>query len=50
MSEPLQVEISGRLDKLQAAMDRAPKQMAWKLRARLGTKVPWYDEVEEVHR
>ena len=34
----------------EAAMDRAPKPMAWKLRARLGTKVPWYDEVEEVHR
>ena len=50
LSEPLKAEISGRLDKLQAAMDRAPKPMAWKLRARLGTKVPWYDEVEEVHR
>ena len=50
LSEPLKAEIAGRLDKLQAAMDRAPKPMAWKLRARLGTKVPWYDEVEEVHR
>ena len=50
LSEPLKAEISGRLDKLQAAMDRAPKPMAWKLRARLGTKVAWYDEVEEVQR
>jgi hypothetical protein len=42
--------IGGRLDKLQAAMERAPKSMQWKLRSRMGTRVPWYDEVEEVHR
>jgi hypothetical protein len=42
--------ISSRLDKLQAAMEHAPKNMQWKLRSRVGTRVPWYDEVEEVHR
>jgi hypothetical protein len=42
--------ISGHLDKLQAALESAPKNMQWKLRSRMGTRVPWYDEVEEVHR
>ena len=50
LTESLKALIRGRLDTLQAAMQRAPKPMAWKLRARLGTRVPWYDEVEEVHR
>lgn len=42
--------VSQRLDGLLKAIDDAPKPLAWKLRARLGTKVPWYDEVEEVQR
>jgi len=50
LTEPLKAEISGRLDKLQAAMDAAPKPMQWKLRARVGTRMPWYEEVEEVNR
>jgi hypothetical protein len=50
LNEAQKAEISGRLDKMQDAMDRAPKNMQWKLRARLGTRVLWYDEVEEVHR
>ena len=50
LSDEVKAQISGRLDKLQAAMERAPKNMQWKLRSRMGTRVPWYDEVEEVHR
>lgn len=50
LNDDLKARINGRLDVLQAAMDRAPKPLAWKLRAKLGTKVPWYDEVEEVQR
>ncbi len=50
LTENLQKRINNRLDALQASMERAPKPLAWKLRARLGTKVPWYDEVEEVQR
>jgi hypothetical protein len=33
---------------LRAAIDRAPKSTRWKLRARLGDRVPWYQEPEEV--
>lgn len=39
-----------RLATLQAAMDQAPKTLGWKARARVGKRVRWYDEVEEVQR
>jgi hypothetical protein len=42
--------IKRRLVSLQKAMDDAPKSMAWKMRARVGTRVRWYEEVEEVQR
>lgn len=42
--------IEQRMAALQAAMEAAPKTSAWKLRARLGTRVRWYQEVEEVRR
>jgi hypothetical protein len=33
---------------LRAAVDAAPKSTKWKLRARVGERLPWYDEPEEV--
>jgi hypothetical protein len=42
--------IKRRLVTIQKAMDEAPKTMAWKMRARVGTRVRWYEEVEEVQR
>jgi hypothetical protein len=42
--------INERLGAIQAAMDVAPKTMAWKMRAKVGTRVRWYEEVEEVRR
>jgi hypothetical protein len=42
--------IDERLKVVQEAMDVAPKTMAWKMRARVGTRVRWYEEVEEVRR
>jgi hypothetical protein len=42
--------IKRRLVTMQKAMDEAPKTMAWKVRARVGTRVRWYEEVEEVQR
>lgn len=39
-----------RLAAIRASMDAAPKTMAWKMRARVGTRVRWYEEVEEVRR
>jgi hypothetical protein len=37
-----------RIDQLQAAIDQAPKSMAWKTRSLIGDKVKWYEEVEEL--
>jgi hypothetical protein len=37
--------ISDRVDQLLAGIERAPKSLRWKLRARIGTKVKWYQEV-----
>jgi hypothetical protein len=33
---------------LQAAIEAAPKSMSWKVRARVGERVKWYEEPEEV--
>jgi hypothetical protein len=35
---------------LRAAFEAAPKTRKWRMRARVGTRVPWYTEVEEVDR
>jgi hypothetical protein len=42
--------IKGRMEAIQAAMEAAPKSLAWKMRAKVGTRVRWYEEVEEVQR
>jgi hypothetical protein len=34
-------------DELDAALNAAPKSMAWKMRARVGERVKWYEEPEE---
>jgi hypothetical protein len=40
--------IRSRLDDLRRGIDEAPKTVKWKLRARVGERVKWYDEPEEV--
>jgi hypothetical protein len=36
-----------KLARLQEAIVAQPKSRAWKLRAKLGTHVPWHETVEE---
>jgi len=36
------------IDQLEAAIERAPKSTKWKLRARVGDRVAWYELPEEV--
>jgi hypothetical protein len=50
LSEEHAQTIKRRLVAIQKAMDEAPKTMGWKMRARIGTRVRWYEEVEEVQR
>ncbi|HEY9078084.1 MAG TPA: hypothetical protein VIO61_16230 [Anaerolineaceae bacterium] len=42
--------ISERLNTIQRAVDGANKSLPWRVRATLGTRVRWYDEVEEIRR
>jgi hypothetical protein len=42
--------IRKRLATIRDAMDTAPKTFAWKMRAKVGKRVRWYEEVEEVRR
>jgi hypothetical protein len=42
--------VRARLGKLDDAIEQAPKTQRWKLRARVGSRVKWYEDVEEVSR
>jgi hypothetical protein len=39
-----------RIAALRAAVDATPKTRRWRMRARVGTRAQWYEEVEEVDR
>ena len=39
-----------RLAGLREAIDAAPKSRRWKLRAKVGTRAQWYEQVEDVDR
>jgi hypothetical protein len=40
--------IQSRIDRLVELLDRAPKTLRWRMRARLGERVRWYELPEEV--
>jgi hypothetical protein len=42
--------ILGRIAEIQRAFDAMPKSLAWQMRDKVGTRVRWYEEVEEVDR
>jgi hypothetical protein len=42
--------ITQRMDQLRRILEESPKSTKWEKRARVGTKKPWYREVEEVVR
>jgi hypothetical protein len=39
--------ISGRITRLLEAIEAAPKTISWKIRAKIGTRSRWYQEVSE---
>ena len=41
---------SDKIDKLLEAVEKEPKSLGWKLRAKVGPAKKWYTEVEEVER
>lgn len=42
--------ISERIDKIRERVEATPKNLSWKMRARVGPAVRWYNVVEEVQR
>jgi hypothetical protein len=50
LSPEKKATIEKRIDQLVHAIESEPKTLRWKLRARVGTKQKWYEEVEEVER
>jgi hypothetical protein len=43
-------ELGQRIEAISTAIDEAPKSRKWRLRARVGERVQWYEEPEEVDR
>ncbi|MEW6080985.1 MAG: hypothetical protein AB1576_04250 [Bacillota bacterium] len=41
------VVVKSRVSRLLDILDKAPKTMKWNLRAKMGTKIKWYTDVEE---
>ncbi len=50
LTEPQQQQLSTGLTRLRAAIEGRPKSRRWKLRARVGERVRWYEDPEEVER
>jgi hypothetical protein len=46
---PNQQVVESRLDTIIHAMEEAPKSLRWKARAKIGTRVQWYQDVGDVH-
>lgn len=42
--------VLSRIDQIFKSFEETPKPLAWTLRDRVGTRVKWYEEVEEVER
>jgi hypothetical protein len=40
--------VQGRIEVLLSAIDEAPKSRRWRMRSRIGRRIPWYDLPEEV--
>lgn len=49
-NEPQRAEIRSKIERLLGHVEAAPKSVRWRLRATIGTRLRWYEEVEEVER
>jgi len=48
LSEQDKLIVRGHIDELLAYIDKTPKSSRWKLRSKVGEKVKWYKDVEEL--
>ncbi len=42
-------DITSKIGKILEHVESKPKSLGWKMRARSGTKVKWYNDVEEIY-
>jgi hypothetical protein len=49
LSEEQKRHVAAQVDAALARIEKEPKNMAWRLRARVGDRVKWYKDVDEVH-
>lgn len=49
LSGQQKAEVSGKVDQALVRIEAEPKSMAWRLRSRVGDRVKWYKDVDEVH-
>jgi hypothetical protein len=50
INDDVRQDVRAKIHDVLQRMDAAPKGMKWKMRARVGTKVKWYQDVGDVHR
>jgi hypothetical protein len=48
LTDEQKTHVSAQVDEALARIDAAPKPLAWRLRARVGDRVKWYKDVDEV--
>ncbi len=48
LDETQKMQVTTQVDKILARMDEEPKPLAWRIRARVGDRVKWYKDVDEV--
>ncbi len=49
LQEDDKLQVVAQVNKAMEFIDGEPKSMAWRIRARVGDRVKWYKEVDEVH-
>jgi len=47
LSDSQKTEVERRIEAIIDAIENSPKSMRWKMRAKIGTKMPWYQKVAE---
>jgi hypothetical protein len=49
LTDELKSQVVGQVDAALQRIEKEPKSLAWRLRDRVGDRVKWYKEVDEVH-
>ena len=50
LSKEDRANVAGKIDMISQAIEKEPKNLKWKMRAKVGTSRKWYNVVEEVER